>query len=40
VAELEIWGEDPDGNKTTIGTATVELQHHPTKSPILPGPRR
>ena len=23
-AELEIWGEDPDGNKTTIGTATVE----------------
>jgi acyl dehydratase len=25
VAELEIWGEDPDGNRTTIGTATVEL---------------
>ena len=24
LAELEIWGEDPDGNKTTIGTATVE----------------
>jgi hydroxyacyl-ACP dehydratase HTD2-like protein with hotdog domain len=23
-AELEIWGEDPDGNRTTIGTATVE----------------
>jgi hydroxyacyl-ACP dehydratase HTD2-like protein with hotdog domain len=27
VAELEIWGEDPDGNQTTIGTATVELPH-------------
>ena len=25
VAELEIWGEDPDGNRTTTGTATVEL---------------
>jgi acyl dehydratase len=24
VAELEIWGEDPEGNRTTIGTATVE----------------
>ncbi len=24
VAELEIWGEDTDGNRTTIGTATVE----------------
>jgi hydroxyacyl-ACP dehydratase HTD2-like protein with hotdog domain len=24
-AELEIWGEDPDGNRTTIGTATVEI---------------
>ena len=23
-ADLEIWGEDPDGNRTTIGTATVE----------------
>lgn len=23
-AELEVWGEDPDGNRTTIGTATVE----------------
>jgi acyl dehydratase len=22
---LEIWGEDPDGNRTTIGSATVEL---------------
>ena len=22
--ELEIWGEDPDGNRTTIGTAQVE----------------
>ena len=25
VAELEIWGEDPDGNQTTIGTATVDM---------------
>ena len=24
--ELEIWGEDPDGKKTTVGTATVELR--------------
>lgn len=23
--ELEVWGEDPSGQKTTIGTATVEL---------------
>jgi acyl dehydratase len=23
--ELEIWGEDPEGNKTTVGTATVEF---------------
>ncbi|HEY3195759.1 MAG TPA: dehydratase, partial [Candidatus Dormibacteraeota bacterium] len=23
--ELEIWGEDHEGNRTTIGTATVEL---------------
>jgi hydroxyacyl-ACP dehydratase HTD2-like protein with hotdog domain len=23
--ELEIWGEDPDGKKTTVGTATVEF---------------
>ena len=23
--ELEIWGEDPDGNRTTVGTATVEM---------------
>jgi len=22
---LELWGEDPDGNRTTIGSATVEL---------------
>jgi hydroxyacyl-ACP dehydratase HTD2-like protein with hotdog domain len=21
--ELEVWGEDPDGNKTTVGSATV-----------------
>ena len=24
-AELEIWTEDPDGNRTTVGKATVEL---------------
>lgn len=24
--ELEVWGEDPDGNRTTIGTATVEMK--------------
>ncbi len=24
-AELEIWGEDPDGNRTTVGTAVVEM---------------
>jgi acyl dehydratase len=24
-AELEVWTEDPDGNRTTIGRATVEL---------------
>ena len=24
-AELEIWGEDPDGNHTTVGTAIVEM---------------
>ncbi len=24
--ELEIWGEDPDGKRTTVGTATVELR--------------
>jgi hydroxyacyl-ACP dehydratase HTD2-like protein with hotdog domain len=23
--ELEIWGEDPEGKKTTVGTATVEF---------------
>lgn len=23
--ELEVWGEDPDGNRTTIGSATVEV---------------
>jgi hypothetical protein len=23
--ELEIWGEDPDGSRTTIGSAVVEL---------------
>jgi len=23
--ELEVWGEDPDGQRTTIGNATVEL---------------
>jgi acyl dehydratase len=25
VAELEVWTEDPEGNRTTIGEATVEL---------------
>lgn len=24
-AELEVWGEDADGNHTTVGSATVEL---------------
>lgn len=24
-AELEIWTEDPEGNRTTLGNATVEL---------------
>jgi hydroxyacyl-ACP dehydratase HTD2-like protein with hotdog domain len=24
-AELEVWGEDADGNRTTIGKATVEV---------------
>jgi len=24
--ELEVWGEDPDGNKTTVGSATVLLK--------------
>jgi hydroxyacyl-ACP dehydratase HTD2-like protein with hotdog domain len=24
--ELEIWGEDPEGKKTTVGTATVEMR--------------
>ena len=23
--ELEIWGEDPEGNRTTVGNAVVEL---------------
>jgi hydroxyacyl-ACP dehydratase HTD2-like protein with hotdog domain len=23
--ELEVWGEDPDGNRTTNGTASVEM---------------
>jgi hypothetical protein len=23
--ELEIWGEDPEGKRTTVGTATVEM---------------
>lgn len=25
VAELQVWTEDPDGNRTTIGKASVEL---------------
>jgi acyl dehydratase len=24
-AEIEIWGEDPEGNRTTVGTAVVEM---------------
>jgi hypothetical protein len=24
--ELEVWGEDPDGQRTTIGSATVEMK--------------
>jgi acyl dehydratase len=24
--ELEVWGEDPDGHRTTVGTATVEMK--------------
>ena len=23
--ELEVWGEDPDGNRTTVGSAAVEM---------------
>jgi acyl dehydratase len=23
--ELEVWGEDPDGNRTTIGSASIEM---------------
>lgn len=26
VVGLEVWGEDPEGNRTTIGTATVQLR--------------
>ena len=25
MVELDVWGEDPDGNRTTVGSATVEL---------------
>ena len=25
LVRLEVWGEDPEGNRTTVGTATVEL---------------
>jgi len=25
--ELEVWGEDPDGQRTTLGTASVEMRH-------------
>ncbi|MHB8588616.1 MAG: MaoC/PaaZ C-terminal domain-containing protein [Candidatus Dormibacteraceae bacterium] len=25
-AELEVWGEDSAGNRTTVGTATVEMK--------------
>jgi acyl dehydratase len=24
--ELEVWGEDPEGKRTTVGSATVELR--------------
>ena len=24
--ELEVWGEDPDGQRTTLGSATVEMK--------------
>jgi len=24
--ELEVWGEDSDGNRTTVGTATAEMK--------------
>jgi len=24
--ELEVWGEDPDGRRTTVGSATVEMK--------------
>jgi hydroxyacyl-ACP dehydratase HTD2-like protein with hotdog domain len=24
--ELEVWGEDPDGNRTTLGSATLEMR--------------
>jgi acyl dehydratase len=24
--ELEVWGEDPDGNRTTIGSATIVMK--------------
>jgi hydroxyacyl-ACP dehydratase HTD2-like protein with hotdog domain len=24
--ELEVWGEDPDGNRTTVGSASVEMK--------------
>jgi acyl dehydratase len=23
---VEVWGEDPDGRRTTVGTATVEIE--------------
>jgi hydroxyacyl-ACP dehydratase HTD2-like protein with hotdog domain len=26
MAELELWGEDSDGNRTTLGTASVEMK--------------
>jgi hypothetical protein len=27
--DLEVWGEDPDGQRTTIGSATVEIPSPP-----------
>jgi hypothetical protein len=25
--ELEVWGEDSDGNRTTLGSATLEMRN-------------
>jgi hypothetical protein len=26
LVELELWGEDPDGNRTSVGAATVQIR--------------